>query len=184
MLSTKRQCIKRKPLIQGPVNWWKGSQENLWSEFMVLLIFRFNIIISTGFVCIQNIHRICMYLKCVCTILEGSLPLHKANQWLLCPTQTVSCKFGCSCAEDAYGVEALSKSEWSPVSNWQSHKFVVLFYDLDLFKKIGMSWGFSLIRKLPHFFFLLTNTLKFILEENIFPFLSWTWDFLNPVSAV
>ncbi|NXY01293.1 ROS1 kinase, partial [Pteruthius melanotis] len=32
----------------------------------------------------------------------------KSNQWLLCPTQTVSCKFGCSCAEDAYGAEALN----------------------------------------------------------------------------
>uniref|UniRef100_A0A674GT12 Tyrosine-protein kinase receptor n=1 Tax=Taeniopygia guttata TaxID=59729 RepID=A0A674GT12_TAEGU len=46
----------------------------------------------------QNAHRICMYLKCVCMILERRLSLYK----------TVSCKFGCSCAEDAYGVEALS----------------------------------------------------------------------------
>lgn len=48
---------------------------------MVVLFFRFNIIISTYmFVYMQNVHRICIYLKYACMILEGSLPLQKANQ--------------------------------------------------------------------------------------------------------
>lgn len=160
----KGQCVRRRTLIQCPVNQWKRSQEVLWIEFVELLFFRMNIMTSTGFVCIQYVHRICTCLNCVCVILGGSLPLHKTNQWVLYPTQTVSCKFGCSRAEDAYGVEAQSKSEWSPVSDSQSDKFsfniIVLFYSLDFFEKIGMSWVFLFSRILPLLFFHLTNTMK------------------------
>lgn len=55
------------------------------------------------------------------------MPLHQINWSVLYPPQTVSCKFGCSRAEDAYGVEAQSKSEWSPMSNSQPDKVLRLW---------------------------------------------------------
>lgn len=72
-----------------------------------------------------------MYLKC--------MHFYKTKQWFWYPTQTISCKFGCSRAEDAYGVEAQGKFKHSPVSNSQSNKFhfkiTVLLCDLDFFGK-------------------------------------------------